>query len=136
MYGHSVYWFTDRLVCSHLERSVSVRFFPAEVDLPGDGQTHEEPVAKTIVVDELEDIFHRQVDQWHDTLDGGRRNKGTMENREKKRDVSECHRVFVSLAPLLKWSEVEGWFNERSVMFITSKELPDTFSFHHNQIPF
>lgn len=45
-------------VCSHLERSVSVRLFPAEVDLPGDGQTHEEPVAKTVVVDELEDIFH------------------------------------------------------------------------------
>lgn len=56
-------------LCSHLERSGSVGLFPAEVDLPGDGQTHEEPVTKAVVVDELEDIFHRQVDQWHDTLE-------------------------------------------------------------------
>lgn len=103
MCGHSVSCLqTDSglpQVCSHLERSVSVRLFPAEVDLPGDGQTHEEPVAETVVVDELEDVFHCQVDQWHDTLDGGRRNQGTMENREKKTtDVNECHRVFVSIS--------------------------------------
>lgn len=48
---------------TYLERSGSVGLFPAEVDLPGDGQTHEEPVAKAVVVDELEDILHCQVDQ-------------------------------------------------------------------------
>lgn len=57
------------LHCSHLEGSGSVRLFPAQVDLPSDGQTHEEPVAEAVVVDELEDILHGEVDQRHDTLD-------------------------------------------------------------------
>ncbi len=65
---------------SHLQRSGSVRFFPAEVNLSSDGQTHEEPVAEAVVVDELEDVLHCQVDQGHDTLHSGqsieRRTKG------------------------------------------------------------
>lgn len=48
---------------SHLERSGSVGLFPAQVDLPDDGQAHEEPVAKAVVVDELEDILHREIDE-------------------------------------------------------------------------
>ncbi|KAG7236216.1 hypothetical protein INR49_001250, partial [Caranx melampygus] len=31
-----------------------------EIDLSGNGQTHEEPVAKAVVVDELEDVLHCQ----------------------------------------------------------------------------
>lgn len=48
---------------SYLERSGSVRLLPAEVDLSCDGQPHEEPVAEAVVVDELKDVFHCQVDQ-------------------------------------------------------------------------
>lgn len=48
---------------AYLERSGSVRLLPAKVDLSSDGQTHEEPVAEAVVVDELEDIFHSEVDQ-------------------------------------------------------------------------
>lgn len=66
------------LTRSHLERSGPVGLFPAEVNLPGDRQTHEEPVAEAVIVDELENILHRQVDQGHDTLDSGRGEKGGM----------------------------------------------------------
>lgn len=59
---------------SDLERSGSVRLLPAEVDLAGDGQPHEEPVTEAVVVDELEDVLHCQVDQRHDTLDRWRKN--------------------------------------------------------------
>lgn len=62
---------TGRFKCSHLERSGSVGLFPAQVDLPGDGQAHEEPVAKAVVVDELEDVLHCEIDQRHDTLESG-----------------------------------------------------------------
>lgn len=47
----------------YLKRSGSVRLLPAKVDLPSDRQAHEEPIAETVVVDELEDIFNHQVDQ-------------------------------------------------------------------------
>ncbi len=81
---------------SYLERSGSVGLFPAEVDLPGNGQTHEEPVAKAVVVDELEDILHCQVDQWHDALDSGRRKKG-WENKKTVKDVSDLKMLQYSL---------------------------------------
>lgn len=80
--------YTSVFKWSHLERSGSVGLFPAEVDLAGDGQTHKEPVAKAVVVDELEDVFHCQVDQRHDTLDRG----GKREWRQwvkTKTDVNE-----------------------------------------------
>lgn len=53
----------------YLKRSGSVWLLQAEVDLASDGQPHEEPVAKAVVIDKLEDVFHCQVDQRHDTLD-------------------------------------------------------------------
>ena len=70
--------YTGVLNWSNLERPGSFRLLPAEVDLAGDGQTHEEPVAKAIVVDELKDVLHRQVDQRHDTLDSGRKKRGRL----------------------------------------------------------
>lgn len=68
-----VYWY-------YFERSGSVRLLPAKVDLSSDGQTHEEPVAEAVVVDELEDILHCQVDQWHGTLDSGQRWEKTVKD--------------------------------------------------------
>lgn len=47
----------------YLKRPGSVRLLPAEVDLACNGQSHEEPVAKAVVVDELENILYCQVDQ-------------------------------------------------------------------------
>lgn len=43
---------------------------PAEVDLPGNRKTHEKPVAETVVVDELENVLDRQIDQGHEALNG------------------------------------------------------------------
>lgn len=40
-----------------------MRLLPAKVDLTSDRQPHEEPVAEAVVVDELEDVIHREVDQ-------------------------------------------------------------------------
>lgn len=48
---------------TYLERSGSVRLLPAKIDLASDGQTHKEPVAEAVVVDELKNIFHSEVDQ-------------------------------------------------------------------------
>lgn len=50
-------------VSCYLERSGSVRLLQTKVDLPGDRQTHEEPVAEAVVVDELENVLNGQVDQ-------------------------------------------------------------------------
>lgn len=47
----------------YLKRSGSVWLLHAEVDLASDGQPHEKPVAKAVVIDKLEDVFHCQVDQ-------------------------------------------------------------------------
>lgn len=47
---------------------MAVWLLPAEVDLACDGQTHEEPVTEAVVVNQLEDVLDRQVDQRHDAL--------------------------------------------------------------------
>lgn len=52
----------------YLERSFSVGLLPAQIQLPQDGQAHKEPVAEAVVVDQLEDVFHAEVDQRHDAL--------------------------------------------------------------------
>ena len=53
---------------AHLQRSLSVRLLPAQVQLPQNGQADEEPVAEAVVVDQPEDVFNTQVYQSHDAL--------------------------------------------------------------------
>lgn len=52
----------------YLNRSVQIRSFEAKVDLAGNWQADEQPVIKTEVVDQLEDVGHGQVEQRHSTL--------------------------------------------------------------------
>lgn len=53
---------------SYLERTRPVRLLPAQIKLTHDREPHEEPVAEAVVVNELEDVLHTQVDQRHETL--------------------------------------------------------------------
>lgn len=53
---------------SYLQWSLPVRLLPPQIQLPKNGQTHKEPVAETVVVDQPEDIFYTQVDKSHDAL--------------------------------------------------------------------
>ena len=69
---------------ANLERPGSVWLLEAQVDLTCDGQPHEEPVAEAVVVDELEDVLHCQVDQGHDTLPGIRTQTHTQTGRHKQ----------------------------------------------------
>lgn len=52
----------------YLEGTRPIRLLPAQVKLTHNGEPHKEPVAEAIVVNELEDVLHTQVDQCHDTL--------------------------------------------------------------------
>lgn len=52
----------------YLNRSVQVGSFESKVDLGCDWQADEQPVVKTEVVDQLEDVGHGQVEQRHGTL--------------------------------------------------------------------
>ena len=52
----------------YLNRSGKIRCFEAKVDLAGNGQADKQPVVKTEVVDQLENIGHGQVEQRHGTL--------------------------------------------------------------------
>lgn len=45
----------------YLEWSLSVWLLPTQVHLPQNGQTHKEPVAEAVVVDQPEDILNAQV---------------------------------------------------------------------------
>ena len=58
---------------SYLERSLSVRLLPAQIQLPQNGETDKEPVAEAVVVDQSEDVFYAQVNQGHDALQTPRR---------------------------------------------------------------
>ena len=54
----------------YLNGSVHIRSFEAKVDLGGYRQADKQPVVETEVVDQLENVRHRQVDQRHATLQG------------------------------------------------------------------
>lgn len=58
----------DRMEVSYLEGTRPIRLLPAQIKLTHDGEPHKEPVAEAVVVNELEDVFHTQIDQCHDTL--------------------------------------------------------------------
>lgn len=53
---------------SYLKGARSIRLLPAEIELTHDREPHEEPVTETVVVNELEDVLHTQVDECHDPL--------------------------------------------------------------------
>lgn len=93
-----LYILQEGLHCSHLERSGSVRLFPAQVDLPSDGQTHEKPVAEAVVVDELEDILHSEVDQRHDTLDREKEEKEGERGQQNIMNLMQLNRGKVKVS--------------------------------------
>ncbi len=47
---------------------MQIRSFEAKVDLAGYWQADKQPVVKTEVVDQSEDVRHRQVEKRHSTL--------------------------------------------------------------------
>lgn len=53
---------------SYLEGTRPIRLLPAQIKLTHNREPHKEPVAEAVVVNELEDVLHAQVDQRHDTL--------------------------------------------------------------------
>ena len=53
---------------NYLEGTRPIRLLPAQIKLTDDREPHEEPVAEAVVVNELKDVLHTQVDQCHDTL--------------------------------------------------------------------
>lgn len=53
----------------YLYRAVQIGSFEAKVDLAGYGHSDEQPVVKTKVVDQLENIWYRQVNKRHGTLE-------------------------------------------------------------------
>lgn len=52
----------------HLHGAFQLWNFDAKVDLTGNGHADEQPVVEAKVVDQLENIWHRQVDESHATL--------------------------------------------------------------------
>lgn len=54
---------------AELEGTRPIRLLPAQVKLTHNGEPHKEPVAEAIIVNELEDVLHTQVDQCHDTIE-------------------------------------------------------------------
>lgn len=54
---------------AELERAGPVGFLPAQVKLTHNRKPHKEPVAEAVVVNELEDVLHTQVDQCQDTIE-------------------------------------------------------------------
>lgn len=55
---------------THLHRSGQVGKFNPQVDLAGYRQPDEQPVIKAEIVDQLENVGHRQVEQRHAALQG------------------------------------------------------------------
>ena len=58
----------SRRTSFYLDRSVQIWKFETKVDLAGYWQANKQPIIKTEVVDQLENIGHNQVEQRHDTL--------------------------------------------------------------------
>lgn len=54
---------------TELEGTRPIRLLPAQIKLTDDREPHEEPVAEAVVVNELKDVLHTQVDQCHDTIE-------------------------------------------------------------------
>lgn len=85
----------------HLEWSVPVWFFPTEVELPSNWESHKKPIAEAEVVNKLEDIFYDQVYQAHRTLVG----KVTGMTWKILRKL--CHLLkIVNLSWLLAWKKL------------------------------
>lgn len=53
---------------NYLERTRPVGLLPAQIKLTHNREPHEEPVAEAVVVNELKDVLHTQIDQRHETL--------------------------------------------------------------------
>lgn len=54
---------------SYLEWTRPVRVLPTQIKLTHNRKSHKEPVAEAVVVNELEDVLHTQVDQCQDTIE-------------------------------------------------------------------
>lgn len=54
---------------------MKIRSLEAKVDLAGYGHADEQPVVKTEVINQLEDIRNRQVQQSHGTLAANKKHK-------------------------------------------------------------
>lgn len=102
-----LYILQEGLHCSYLEGSGSVRLFPAQVDLPSNGQTHEKPVAEAVVVDELEDILHSEVDQRHDTLDREKEERRAKDVNKISMNLMQLNRGKVKVSKT-EWRKMGG----------------------------
>lgn len=102
-------WITNMHVwevsVSYLHRSVHIWSFNAEVNQTGYRQTDEQPVVETEVVDQLEYVGHRQIEQRHATLEK-RRAKSTEEHQgsiQRGKKMIICLILKLKIVAFLHW---------------------------------